>query len=644
MASTAAPAVAVPEHPRKSADGEEPKAPRQEGPVEAASDAERVLRIEGVVELDRQKLAVLEADVTRRQSFFDRLADGIATVEGYLAGKRARLEEIGDTGDPAEKSSLEAEISKLENELELLQTQSELAFSSLKTVREQMAALEKKIEREQRALDVLTGVAPQEPAAQPSAATAPAAQPDTPPSMLPLLPGLPTPPPLPPAAEPAAPVETTAQIEALRVLERRQREAGEAQQALVEFVKRSESLEEQIALEGRLLETARGSVENLTRALESRRADLERASATGGTGAEVQRLRASVSRIEELLDRARREIDERGAYLDSLNRRLERLREEELSVTAEAAAARDAIHEARASLRWLQSPLHPENLLRWARERGPRILIVLVTLAALLTLLRLGMGRLMRLLIRRSHDRSSAADRADTLALSFRSAMTFLIVVGGIFLLLEEAGVDATTVLGGAAILGVAVAFGAQNLTRDYFTGFLVLLENQFELGDVVTIAGITGTVESVNMRVTVLRDLEGRVHFIPNGEIKSVTNRTYHWGRAVLEIPVGYHENVDHVIATLSEIARELRADPAYSDKITEDPVMMGVDAFTEYGVIIKFMVKTLPEEMFNVKRELLRRVKNRFDEIGIEISVPHRRLLQRHSEREVASPGGAS
>jgi small conductance mechanosensitive channel len=240
----------------------------------------------------------------------------------------------------------------------------------------------------------------------------------------------------------------------------------------------------------------------------------------------------------------------------------------------------------------------------------------------------------MHLLIRRSHDRTSAADRADTLALSFRSAASFLIVIGGGLLLLQEAGVDIVAVLGGAAVLGVAVAFGAQNLMRDYFTGFLILLENQFELGDLVTIAGVTGNVESVNMRVTVLRDLEGRVHFIPNGEIKAVTNRTYHWGRAVIEVPIGYNENVDRAIETLSEVASGLRADPDWADRITEDPIMMGVDAFTEYGVVIKFMLQTTPEDMFTVRRELLRRVKNKFDELGIQISVPHRILLQRKAD----------
>ncbi len=124
--------------------------------------------------------------------------------------------------------------------------------------------------------------------------------------------------------------------------------------------------------------------------------------------------------------------------------------------------------------------------------------------------------------------------------MSFRSAATVLILIGGILLVFQEAGFDVKTVLGGAAILGFAVAFGAQNLMRDYFTGFMILLEDQYELGDLVTIEDITGTVEKVNMRTTMLRDLEGRVHFIPNGEVKSVTNRSYVWGRAVIEVPVG--------------------------------------------------------------------------------------------------------
>lgn len=165
---------------------------------------------------------------------------------------------------------------------------------------------------------------------------------------------------------------------------------------------------------------------------------------------------------------------------------------------------------------------------------------------------------------------------------------------------------------------------------RDYFTGFMILLEDQYELGDLVTIGPITGRVEKVNMRTTVLRDLEGRVHFIPNGEVKTVTNRTYLWGRAVLEVPVGYKEDVDRVMAVILEVANEFRADPEVGSWVTDDPVMLGVDKFTEYGVVIKFMMQTRPDKIFPVRRQLLRRVKNKFDEEGIEISVPHRLIIQ--------------
>jgi small conductance mechanosensitive channel len=277
----------------------------------------------------------------------------------------------------------------------------------------------------------------------------------------------------------------------------------------------------------------------------------------------------------------RQEIDDRGAQLDALHERLDILHEEQIAVTQEAEARREEAEAARKRSSWLESPLHPQNTFRWIITRGPR------------------MGR--------GDDPASVTNRADTLALSFRSAASLIIVVAGTLLVFQEAGVDIKTVLGGAAILGVALAFGAQNLMRDYFNGFMILIEDQYELGDLITIGNITGRVEKVNMRTTVLRDLEGRMHFIPNGEVKTVTNRTYLWGRAVLEVPIGYKE-----------------------DWVTDDPVMLGVDKFTEYGVVIKFMMQTRPDKIFPVRRQMLRRIKNRFDKEGIEISVPHRVIIQ--------------
>jgi small-conductance mechanosensitive channel len=171
---------------------------------------------------------------------------------------------------------------------------------------------------------------------------------------------------------------------------------------------------------------------------------------------------------------------------------------------------------------------------------------------------------------------------------------------------------------------------------RDYFTGFMILLEDQYELGDLITIEGITGTVEKVNMRTTVLRDLEGRVHFIPNGEIKAVTNRTYVWGRAVVDIPIGIREDVDRAMGVILQVAEQFRTDPEVSDWVSDDPVMLGVDKFTEEGVIIKFMIQTRPDMIFATRRELLRRIKNKFDAEGIRISVPHRILIEDSGEVE--------
>ena len=150
-----------------------------------ASDAEQRLRIEKVIEFDREKLAELKGDVSKRQTLFDQIADGIGALEGDLARSEARLDEIVETGESSERSTLHAEISGLGTELELFETQSDLAFSSLTTVREQMRALEKKLEREQRALDALSGVVPEEETAPPTAAPA-TPQPDVPPSSGPI--------------------------------------------------------------------------------------------------------------------------------------------------------------------------------------------------------------------------------------------------------------------------------------------------------------------------------------------------------------------------------------------------------------------------------------------------------------------------
>jgi len=227
--------------------------------------------------------------------------------------------------------------------------------------------------------------------------------------------------------------------------------------------------------------------------------------------------------------------------------------------------------------------------------------------------------------------REESEDRANTLVDTFEGFTKSVIIIIGVIYLLDIVGVNVRALLGGAAILGLAVAFGAQNLMRDYFTGFMILIEGQYKLNDLVTIGDLTGRVERITLRMTMLRDLSGNAHFISNGEIKNITNQTHEWSRAVIEVNVSYKEDVDRVIDILMEVANEVNKDPTFSFYTIDQPEMLGVDAFAESSMVIKFFIKTLPNQKWAVRRELLRRIKIRFDKEGIEMPLPHRVMIQR-------------
>jgi len=372
-----------------------------------------------------------------------------------------------------------------------------------------------------------------------------------------------------------------------------------------------------------LLTTGVQSKEIADRALLIRQRELDAAKSSGNK-AEINEARTKLDRVIVAMQRLDAEIDEHKNRLEQFSKRMQALHDEQQAVTEQAEQKRlQAEKELKQSV-WLDSAFHPTNIIRWGLDRGPNMLIVFVAVFILLILIRSSVQKIARVTVGKGRrSRRDANTRADTLALSFGSATTVIVGIIGLLLIFEAAGIDVATILGGAAILGVAIAFGAQNLMRDYFNGFIILLEDQYELNDLVTIGAITGRVESVSLRTTALRDLKGKLHFIPNGEIKSVTNRSYEWARIVFDIRVSYKENVDQVMAEVLSIAREVCAEPEYKDYIIEDPQMLGVDAFTEFGVIVKMLLKTSPTELFPIKREILRRIKNRFDELGIEIPM---------------------
>lgn len=229
-----------------------------------------------------------------------------------------------------------------------------------------------------------------------------------------------------------------------------------------------------------------------------------------------------------------------------------------------------------------------------------------------------------------------ATKRAQTLGKILRHALLTVIAFIAVLTILGEVGIQLGPLLATAGIGAVALGFGAQSLVKDVISGFFIILEDQYRIGDAINVAGVSGLVESVNLRKTVLRDLEGRVHTIPNGEIKKVTNLSKEWSRAVVDIGISYREDIDHIITLLSEIGKELANEEPYKSAILEPMEILGVEQFKESEIIIRMIVKTVPLKQWEVSRELRRRIKNRFDEKGIQIPFPHRLLFWGEKEKK--------
>jgi small conductance mechanosensitive channel len=290
----------------------------------------------------------------------------------------------------------------------------------------------------------------------------------------------------------------------------------------------------------------------------------------------------------------------------------------------------------------VQNPFSPENLLQWLLSHGPKLLTIVCATCVLHALMKFGCRQIAQFMARTGGRGTllERENRAVTLVGVFRNTASLVIVGGGILMALDQVGIPIMPLMGGAAVFGLAVAFGSQNLVRDYFSGFMVLMEDQYGINDVVKIGDISGVVEKITLRMTVLRDLEGVVHFIPHGTITRVSNMTHGWSRAVLEVNIAYKEDPDYVMGVLLDVARELKRDATFGPAILDEPEMLGVDRFGDYALVLKFVVKTHPLKRWPVKRELLRRIKRRFDDLQIEIPFPHWTIDTRRAIDAAARP----
>lgn len=267
-----------------------------------------------------------------------------------------------------------------------------------------------------------------------------------------------------------------------------------------------------------------------------------------------------------------------------------------------------------------------EMVGQWAVTTGFRVLIVVVLLTVGMRAIDLLVERLFRSIFRRINKRDGEFEkRTNTLTGIIKASLRVVIIGIGIMTLLGILGIEIGPVLAAAGVIGLAVGFGAQKLVEDVISGFFILLEDQIRVGDVVNIAGVGGLVEKVDLRMIVLRDLSGNVHFVRNSKIDVVTNMTKDFSFYVFDIGVAYRENVDEVISVVRKVDESLRQDPAFNSDILEPIEILGLDKFGDSAVIIKARTKTLPIKQWAVGREFNRRLKMAFDERNIEIPFPH-------------------
>ncbi len=269
--------------------------------------------------------------------------------------------------------------------------------------------------------------------------------------------------------------------------------------------------------------------------------------------------------------------------------------------------------------------------VNWLIEHGIPILIIVVVGA----ILWFALGKFLppfvrRVVARTSYEESKEAieKRVNTLLSIFRSIGRVFIVIVAIMMVLDEVGVAVAPVLAGFGIAGVAVGFGAQYLIRDLIAGTFIILENQYRVGDVVRVADIGGLVEDITLRKTVLRDLDGIVHHVPNGEIKTASNFTRQFSRVNLNISVGYGTDLDRTISVINRVGKELAEDEKWREKIISAPKAERVDNLGDSGIDIKILGDVKPIQQWAVMGELRLRLKKAFDAEGIEIPWPHTKV----------------
>ncbi|MFN9640275.1 MAG: mechanosensitive ion channel domain-containing protein [Pirellula sp.] len=596
-------------------------------PEDGESEAEQIAELKESIENDRVQLQSLEIELddpngeyaTAEKEFrsLDEARDLLAEQIESAIALPLELEAI---------ESLQDELRSIEKRWSLAKDRFDLAIEDRKTTKEQRVTLSSKIERDEQALLELTEDLPEDEKRPSNSSTKDSKEKSNDES-----------------EEKKRDLESKEDIkgpskgsteevdekkgssedepeavdeelmEAEKEAELKETAAEEAQQETQSLEARLKDLQQLIHQEQKEITTAKKKVDLAASAQHELSSELSKREAEGADAQEIQELKKAISDANQRLIQSRSDVTQINERLSDHRAELSDLQAEHIVALHEAARKSREAQEAEELVESLKNPYTIRNILQWVMIHGPRLLLIVVGMFGLNRFASLFAYRSIQL-VSKSAGRGSKAERenrAKTLVGVFQNAATVGIFITGFLMILEELGANITVLMGGVAVVGLAVAFGAQNLIKDYFYGFVMLLENQYMLNDTVRIGGLVGQVERITLRMTVLRDSSGVVHFVPNGTINSVSNETHGWSRATIEVGIGQQDDFEKIEALLVTVAQELKDDPVIGKLLLDTPTTPMLDSLGAPSIQLKMSVKTMPNKHGVVKQEWLRRVK---------------------------------
>jgi small conductance mechanosensitive channel len=642
--------------------------PQDKATPSQITDADRISRLQRVLEANKQRLDELQQQLDKPSKDYVETEESFKKLDAALQKKKNELKKLPDD-KAADSDKLQQAIDQLEKDIKPLRDRFNQNLQDRKLRLEKINNLQQLIKLDQETLQGLLGNTPAPGKTPAPATTAPANAKQAPsgnngttppaavsketplpsllPGVTPVMPGLPavvSTQPVPSTTPPVAPspelLEAQAQAKAKQVAAEKAKNEAET------VTERIEILRKNIQVERALLDSAKRKVDLEQKQHDDMILEQDKQLQQQPSPDLWQKIWKLRSESATRMGVARKEMRDTADRLETLLQQISHVQAEELRARNEALNKQ---HEATAAVQkvvQLQNPFTLQNMQNWLLHHGIRIVVIIVSMYLLRKFILLFSKQIVDF-ISHHHHRGTEKDRgnrAETLVGVFRNTVSMLIIVGGLLMIGDEIGVPIAPLLGGAAMIGLAVAFGAQNLIRDYFTGFMVLMEDQYGINDVVKIGSISGMVEKITLRMTVLRDLEGVVHFIPHGTISTVSNLTHGWSRALLDIKVPLSEDPDRMMDMFRDMVIDMRKDAHFGQLIIEDPEMLGVEAVNNDGITIRFLIKTVPLQQWTVKRELLRRIKQRFDLLKIQFPIPQHLIQVQHSAVNPSGPNATT